>query len=77
MHLGTAGYVTDVTLTTPFTLRGGDAQALTLVADYARMMQGVDLADPAQRVCHTMNNVPVASKVKANVPSAFTLAGVE
>lgn len=76
LHLGTDAYTTVVTSTTPFTLSGGRAQALVLTADYGRVMQGIDLNDPAKRLCHTMDNLPVATAAKANMAAAVTFAGV-
>lgn len=77
IHVGTSPMAVTVTSNVPFTLRGGAAQTLGLVADYGRLLQGVDFADPAQRVTHTMDNMPLAAKVNANVAAALVFQGVQ
>lgn len=76
VHLGTSAMLTPVELLEPFDLEEGEMQDLHVMVDYARMLQGIDYGNAANFVCHTMNNLPVANAVKANLPAAFTLHGV-
>ena len=75
VHLGTGNFLKTVTLDTPFTLDGGDA-ALHVIVDYAMFLDGLDYSDATQLICHTMDNMPVAQKVGANIADAFTFHGV-
>lgn len=76
VHLGTPNFLETVTLDTPFTLNAGDEANLHLVVDYAKFLTGLDYSDPDQLLCHTMDNLPVAQVVGANIPSAFSFHGV-
>ena len=76
VHLGTPNFAQVIELDETFTLEGGGMQNLHIVADYAKLIEDVDFSDPAQRVCHTMNNLPVAQKVAADMIGAFMLHGI-
>lgn len=77
MHLGTSAMATTVTSNTPFRLESGRHQELRVVADYGALMSGIDLSDASQRKCHTMDNVAVATKARANVSTAVAFRGVD
>ena len=77
VHLGTDAFAETVELDGTFTLEAGQMQDLHIVADYAALIQDIDFADPAQRICHTMNNLPVAEAVRADVAGAFGLHGID
>lgn len=76
VHLGTPNFAQVIELDETFTLDGDGMQTLHLIADYARFVEDVDFSDPAQRICHTMNNLPVAQKVAADISGAFMLHGI-
>lgn len=76
VHLGTDGYLMPVELEEAFEIEGGAAPMLHVQLDLAGLLAGVNLGDAAQRVCHTMNNMPVANAVKASAPAAFVFHGI-
>jgi hypothetical protein len=76
VHLGTSGFVVPVELNDSFTIEGGTSPALHIQVDLAHLLENVDLGDPAQRVCHTMNNIPVATAVGGSLSHAFHFHGL-
>lgn len=76
VHLGTTAFLQTVLLDEPFTLEPGEQQALHLIVDYAKLIQDIDFGNPAERICHTMNNLPVARKVAEDIGGAFLLHGI-
>jgi hypothetical protein len=75
-HIGSTNFLNTISLANAFELGVGDDAELHIVIDYAKFLADVDLGDPAQRLCHTMDNLPVAQKVKARVSEAFVFHGV-
>ncbi|MCY3630743.1 MAG: hypothetical protein F4100_10460 [Rhodothermaceae bacterium] len=71
VHLGTQRFLREVTLTRDFTLENDQPATLDISIDYGEFLKNVDLSDPDQRVCHTMNNLPVANAVADQISSAF------
>ncbi len=76
-HLGTPRVLMDVSLFREFELAGGQDAELSIVADYGSLLKDVDLTNPDERLCHTMNNLPVANKVKDAIAASFTLDGLQ
>lgn len=76
VHIGTGNFAQVIQLDETFSLSGGAMQNLHITVDYAKMLANVDLSDPDQRRCHTMDNLPVAQKVAADLSSAFMLHGI-
>ena len=75
VHLGMGSFLKNVEINEPFTLEEGD-QMVHLMLNYGKMIEDIDFSDPAQLDCITMNNMPVANKVFADIQDAFTLHGV-
>ena len=73
VHLGTAKFLKEVTLTHNFTLKDETPATLDISIDYATFFKNVDLTDPKQRICHTMNNIPVATAVADQISSAIKI----
>lgn len=71
VHLGTEQFLREVTLTQNFTLQKDSPFTLDISVNYADFLKDVDLRDPEQRICHTMNNLPVARAVSEQIPSSF------
>ena len=76
VHLGTAKFLKEVTLMKAFTLNDGDHAALKISLNYGALLADVDLNDPGQRICHTMNNLPVANAVASKIADAYTFEGL-
>ena len=76
LHVGGTANATTVTLDQDFELEGGAMQDLHLTLDLARLAQGVDLGDAAQRWCMTGGCQTVVDAAMGNLSSAFTLHGV-
>ncbi len=76
VHLGTGRFLKEVTLMQNFTLEDDSPATLDISINYGAFLEGVDLTDPDQRICHTMNNLPVAHAVAEQIPSAYRLEGV-
>ncbi len=76
VHLGTASYLQTMTFNEAFELNPGEEVDLHVIIDYARFLAGLDYSDPTQHICHTMDNIPVAQIVGANVENAFEFHGV-
>lgn len=74
LHVGFDRNLRTVRHEQPFELRPGQAPHLRLTVDFAELLAGLDLSDPAQRRWH--QNPPVEQAVVARVPSAFTFHGV-
>ncbi len=75
-HIGTGNFLQTISLTNSFELKDGDDTELHVMVDYAKFLADVDLSDPAEQLCHTMNNLPVAQKVGARSTEAFMFHGV-
>ena len=76
LHVGGTPNAQTVTLDQDFVLEGGQMQDLHLQVDLARLVQGIDLADPADRFCMTGGCQDVVDQAKANMAAAFTLHGI-
>ncbi len=76
VHLGTGQFLREITLMQSFTLNDDTPATLDISIDYGAFLKDVDLTDPDQRICHTMNNLPVARAVAAQIPSAYRLDGI-
>lgn len=76
IHLGTPAFSDVLEFDQTFSLDGGATQMLHVIVDYAKLIETVDFSDPAQRRCHTRDNLPVAEKVRAQYQNAFELHGV-
>ncbi|MDE2771948.1 MAG: hypothetical protein OXI44_12405 [Bacteroidota bacterium] len=76
VHLGTERFLKEVTLMQNFTLEEDSDATLDISINYGAFLENVDLTDPDQRICHTMNNMPVARAVAEQIPSAYRLEGV-
>lgn len=76
VHLGTERFLKEVTLMQNFTLEDDSEAVLDISINYGAFLEDVDLTDPDQRICHTMNNLPVARAVAEQIPSAYDLEGV-
>jgi len=76
LHVGVTSNAQTVTLNTPFDLDGGAMQDLHIQVDLARLVQGIDYANPANRFCMTGGCQAIVDQAKANVSAAFTLHGV-
>lgn len=75
-HLGTPRVLMEVSLSRDFELIHGQDAEVSITADYGRFLKDVDLTNPDERLCHTMDNLPVTNKVKDAIAGAFTLDGV-
>lgn len=73
VHLGTKRFLREVTLMHDFTLEKDKPGTLDIWIDYGKILSNVDLSHPDQRICHTMNNLPVANAVADQIPSAFEI----
>lgn len=77
VHLGTSEFVNTLEFAHDFTLTHGEPAEIHLKVDYAQFIAGLDYDNPDELVCYTTNNLPVARKVNAEIPRAFTLQGVQ
>ncbi len=75
-HIGKDDFSRVITLDTNFTLDHETGNEVHVMVDYHDMLHMVDLADPAERVTHTSNNLPMTNKIIGMVDSAFMLHGV-
>ena len=75
-HVGGAQNTQTVTLDTDFELEGGQTQDLHLMLDLARVVEGLDFSDPADRWCMTGGCQDVVDTARGNLSAAFTLHGV-
>ena len=73
VHLGTERFLREVKLEGDFKLENDQQATIDINIDYGELLKNVDLSDPDQRICHTMNNLPVANAVAGQIESAFTL----
>lgn len=76
LHVGGTANAQTVTLAQSFELVGGEMQDLHVQLDLARLVQGVDFANPANRFCMTGGCQAIVDQAKANTQAAFTLHGV-
>ncbi len=74
VHLGTEKFLQEVTLSHSLTLENEMPASLDIHVNYADFLKNVDLNDPEQRICHTMNNLPVANAVADQIVPAFQIA---
>ncbi len=74
VHLGTEKFLREVTLSHRLTLHHETPASLNIDVNYAEFLKNVDLNDPDQRICHTMNNLPVANAVADQIIPAFQIA---
>jgi len=72
VHLGADNFLS--TLSIPGSFGGDDSETLTLTLNYdpLALFTGIDF--PTVNTTHTMDNMPMAMQVKANIPAAFALA---
>lgn len=72
LHLGTNNFAMPVSSleTTSFVISADGHNTLHMNVDLRELLNGVDLA--TERVTHTGNNLPLANKIKTNVPSVFS-----
>jgi hypothetical protein len=68
-HIGTDNYKSSVAVSYNQELTNGDNH-LHLNADYTNFITGIDLS--TENMTHTMDNMMLANKVKANVSSVFS-----
>lgn len=76
VHLGTSEFVHTLEFAHPFTLRTGESSEIHLDVNYAQFLAGLDYGNPSDLICYTTNNLPVARKVQAEIPKAFSLRGI-
>lgn len=76
LHVGGSANATTVTLDQDFELTGGQMQDLHLQVDLARLVGGIDSADPVSRFCMTGGCQPAVDQATANLSAAVTLHGV-
>ncbi len=74
VHLGTERFLRQVMVTHDLILEADQPGILDLSIDYGEFLRNVDLSDPDQRICHTMNNLPVANAVANQISSAFAVS---
>ncbi len=74
VHLGTERFLRQVMVTHDLILEADQPGILDLSIDYGEFLRNVDLSDPDQRICHTMNNLPVANAVANQISSAFSIS---
>lgn len=74
-HIGKENFSRVVTLSTDFTLDVDTGNELDLIVDYQHFISTLNLSDPAERLSHTGDNIPVANKVAAVMDGAFMLHG--
>lgn len=71
-HLGGDNYLVDVPLTKSFTVSSSAHPALNVTMDAEYLIENnMDLS--ADRVTHTMDNMPLAMKLKNNITAAFSV----
>ena len=75
-HIGKENFSREVTINTPFTLDAETGNMLHFMVDYQQFISTVNPANPAERISHTGDNIPVANKVANNMSGAFMLHGV-
>lgn len=75
-HLGMNSFAREVTLSADFTLEGGKMSNVHAMVDYADILSQIDLGLESDRLCHTMDNMPVANKVAGQLSSAFMFHGL-
>lgn len=76
LHVGGAANVQTVRLDQAFELDGGAMQDLHVQLDLARLVQGLDFGDAADRWCMTGGCQDVVDAARGNLSAAFTLHGV-
>ncbi len=76
-HIGAPNYLREVTLPVSVDMEGGENVRLNLTVDYATFLADVDMGLESERMCHTMDNMPVAQKVRSRIGSAFSFNGVQ
>ena len=76
LHMGGSPNAQTVTLDQDFELTGGETQDLHVQLDLARLVQGLDFSDAADRWCMTGGCQNVVDAAKTNAQAAFTLHGV-
>jgi hypothetical protein len=75
-HIGKTNFLREVQLDTSFELMADEGNIVHIILDYHELLQTVDLSDPAQRLSHTGDNLPVANKVANMVGNAFEFHGL-
>ncbi len=73
IHLGTPRFLREVSLKHDFTLENEKPAMLDISVNYAEFLRNVDLKDPDERICHTMNNLPVATAVADQISSSYQI----
>lgn len=71
VHLGSDNFLTGLDM--PISIGSDQSESITvkMVYDPLALFTGVDF--PTVNTTHTMDNMPMAMTVKANIPSAFTI----
>jgi len=69
-HIGTDNFKVNVELELHTDLVAGQMNTLSIDADYTKFLTGVNLVTESST--HTMNNMPLANKIKANIASVFS-----
>ncbi|MBO6575686.1 MAG: hypothetical protein JJ896_11835 [Rhodothermales bacterium] len=75
-HLGKDNFLREVHLHADFEVDQEGTTQIHVMLDYHKLLEGVDLADPVQRICHTGNNLPVANAVASEISGSFMFHGV-
>lgn len=76
VHLGTDEFVNTLTFENSFTLSTSEVSEIHLKVDYGQLIAGLDYSNPDERISQATNNLPVARKVDAEIPKAFSFEGV-
>lgn len=69
-HIGMDSYKVPLDIMVNKSVEAGTANAFSITANYTNFLTGIDLE--TENLTHTMNNMMLANKVKANVASVFS-----
>lgn len=74
MHLGTDNFLSDIELTSHFNAGENEHPSITINMDAEELISGsIDFTDANDLSTKTMNNMPLAMKLKANIANAFSV----
>lgn len=74
MHLGMDNFLSDIALTSHFEVSSTAHPAVTINMDAEELIGGsIDFTSADDLSTHTMNNMPLANKLKANIANAFSV----
>lgn len=74
MHLGGDTNLNDIELTSHFDVASDEHPSVTINMDAEELLGGnIDLTSENDLVTHTMDNMPLAMKLKANIANAFSV----